>query len=192
MKLKLLTNQIKFDIETWNLSQTQVKFWRFDLRLDSSSNLLTCQEFELDSNSNSNRNLRLASRIKSTHSSLKLDLTINLISSIERITSARRSEMSSRISLMTTITNAKKMMRISTKTKTTIKIDATEIKKKKTIRNSNLIILIKNQSNSKDYDVESRRNSRISSTRTNAEIVISLTITSRIARIWSRKNTHMK
>ena len=78
MKLKLLTSQIKFDIEIWNLNQIQIKFWRFDLKLDSNSNLLTCQKFELDSNSSSSRNFRLANRIKSTHSSLKLDLTINL------------------------------------------------------------------------------------------------------------------
>ena len=78
MKLKLLTSQIKFDIETWSLSQIQIKSWRFDLKLDSSSNLLACQEFELDSSSSSNRNLRLANRVKSTHSSLKFDLTINL------------------------------------------------------------------------------------------------------------------
>ena len=80
MKLKLFTNQIKFDIKIWNLNQTQIKSWRFDLRLDSNSNLLTCQEFKFDSNSNSSRNFRLASRVKSTHSSLKLDLTINLFS----------------------------------------------------------------------------------------------------------------
>ena len=78
MKLKLLTSQIKFDIETWSLSQTQVKFWRLDLRLDSSSNLLACQELEFDSSSSSSRDFRLASRVKSIHSSLKLDLTISL------------------------------------------------------------------------------------------------------------------
>ena len=78
MKLKFLTSQIKFDIETWNLNQIQIKFWRFDLKFDSNSNLLACQKLKLDSSSSSNRDFRLASRIKSTHSSLKLDLTINL------------------------------------------------------------------------------------------------------------------
>ena len=78
MKLKLLTSQIKFDIETWSLNQIQVKSWRLDLRLDSSSSLLACQELELDSSLSSSRDFRLASRVKSTHSSLKLDLTISL------------------------------------------------------------------------------------------------------------------
>ena len=78
MKLKFLTSQINFDIEIWNLNQIQVKSWRFDLRFDSSLNLLTCQEFEFDSSSNLNLNLRFASRVKSTHLSLKLNLTINL------------------------------------------------------------------------------------------------------------------
>ena len=81
MKLKFLTNQIKFDIEIWNLNQTQIKFWRFEMRFDSNSNLLACQELELDSSSSSSRNFRLANRVKSTHSSLKLDLTISLLKS---------------------------------------------------------------------------------------------------------------
>ena len=85
MKLEFLTNQIKFDIEIWNLIQIQVKFWHFDLKFDSSSNFLACQKLELDSNSNSSRNFRLANRIKSTHSSLKLDSTISLRKVIEFI-----------------------------------------------------------------------------------------------------------
>ena len=78
MKLELLTSQVKSDIEAWSLSQAQVKPWRLDLRLDSSSSLLACQGLELDSSSSSSRDLRLASRVKPTHPSLKLDLTASL------------------------------------------------------------------------------------------------------------------
>ena len=80
MKLKLLTSQIKFDIEIWNLTQIQIKSWHSDLKFESNSNFWHVKKFELDSNSNSNRDFQFANRIKSTHSSLKLDSTISLVS----------------------------------------------------------------------------------------------------------------
>ena len=47
------------------------------MKFDSNSKFLTCQKFELNSNSNLNRNFRFANRIKSTYSNLKFDSTIN-------------------------------------------------------------------------------------------------------------------
>ena len=49
------------------------------MKLESSSSSWHVRRLELDSSSSSSRDFRLASRIKSTQFSLKLDLTINLI-----------------------------------------------------------------------------------------------------------------
>ena len=53
------------------------------MKLESSSSFWHVRRLELDSNSSSSRDFRLASRVKSTQSNLKLDLTISLNKSDE-------------------------------------------------------------------------------------------------------------
>ena len=111
--------------------------------------------------------------------------------------SAKNSEISTRISLLTTSTSAKEMMKISTQTKISIKFNSIEIEKKieeieKTIRNSSSIILIANQLRRKSFDVESRSNTRIFEITTSVSIVTNLNAILTIAKILSRIRIHLR
>ena len=89
------------------------------------------------------------------------------------------------------------MMKISIQTKITIKFNSIEIEKEiekieKTIKNSSLIILIANQSKIKNYNDESKSNTKIFEITTNVLIATNLNVISMIAKTSNRIRIHLK